>query len=91
MKVLYILLTILFFSLTLNVLAQEISCNVSFIESDWSCLGPFDDEASHLSRITGLFVDPTNKNVIYIGTRGSGLWETTDGSGEYGGWVSFFY
>ncbi len=70
-----------------TTLSQEIICEESFIEPEWSNLGPFIDETSHLGRISAVWVDPNNQNKIIIGTMGSGLWQTTNGGSN---WTNLF-
>jgi len=51
-------------------------------QSTWSAIGPASlDSGSGLDsgRITGVAVDPTNSNTIYIAAAGGGVWKTTDG------------
>ena len=67
--------------------AQVFTCEQSDLNSNWINLGPFDDEQSHLARVTALYVDPVNSNKITIGTRGSGMWQTTNGGSN---WVNLF-
>jgi len=50
--------------------------------STWSAIGPASlNSGSGLDsgRITGVAVDPTNSNTIYIAAAGGGVWKTTDG------------
>lgn len=79
MKTLYFIGFFASCSFIFNAQAQEIICTPSFINSDWSCLGPFDDDSSNIARVTALFVEPTDNDYIYLGTRGSGLWKTSNG------------
>ncbi|HEV2323067.1 MAG TPA: hypothetical protein VGS10_03845, partial [Terracidiphilus sp.] len=51
-------------------------------QSTWSPLGPASLQSGGglvSGRITGVAVDPTNSNTIYIAAAGGGVWKTTDG------------
>ena len=51
-------------------------------QSTWSAIGPASLNSSgdlDSGRITGIAVDPTNSNTIYIAAAGGGVWKTTDG------------
>ncbi|HEV2324408.1 MAG TPA: hypothetical protein VGS10_10715, partial [Terracidiphilus sp.] len=48
-------------------------------QSTWSAIGPAPLNSGDSGRITGVAVDPTNSNTIYIAAAGGGVWKTTDG------------
>lgn len=55
--------------------------------SSWTALGPASLQSGEglvSGRITGLAVDPTNSNTIYVAAAGGGVWKTTDGGT---GWI----
>jgi len=68
---------------TVEALPQSSGCSPSELTSAWVNLGPFDDEQSHIARVTALYVNPVNPDEITIGTRGSGLWQTHNGGLEW--------
>jgi hypothetical protein len=51
----------------------------------WTALGPapLNEGGAASGRITGVAVDPTNSNTIYIAAAGGGVWRTTDGGATY--------
>lgn len=83
MKTLLTFFSIFFLASALN--AQTISCIESNLNSDWHVLGPVSYSTSDLGRVTAIYVDPANIDIIVAGTRGSGIWRSTDGGDN---WVS---
>jgi len=70
--------------------AQTVNCNTVFLESDWSCLGPFEYPADNqMGRVISLWVDPENTEHILAGTRASSLWETHDSGAHWQNVLSY--
>ena len=76
---------------SLSNYGQDVVCNPEFIESNWTLMGPFDDDKSHLGRLTALYVDKFTPDNIYVGTRGSGIWSSTDGGANWQNAFSYEY
>ena len=54
----------------------------SLTSSGWTAIGPasLNSGGGQVSgRITGIAVDPTSTNIIYVAAAGGGVWKTTDG------------
>ncbi|MDC8005447.1 T9SS type A sorting domain-containing protein [Aureisphaera galaxeae] len=55
---------------------------------DWQELGPFDWDPTTgwnpgIGRVTCVAVDPTNNDIMLVGTAASGVWKTIDGGGNW--------
>ncbi len=81
MKIYYLFIASLW--ILSSIKSQTVSCNTSFLNSDWNCIGPFEYEKSNMGRVYAVWADPANTNHIYVGTGASGLWETTDGGDNW--------
>ena len=57
----------------------------SGLEGNWKAVGPTEFEilgassSAGLGRVNAIEVDPSNSNIIYVGTPGGGLWRTKNG------------
>ncbi|MBK6729595.1 MAG: hypothetical protein IPG60_01085 [Bacteroidetes bacterium] len=83
MKNNYLLIAVLMILVNYSSKSQTVSCNTSFLTSDWNCIGPFEYEKSNMGRVYAVWADPANTDHIYAGTGASGLWETTDGGANW--------
>lgn len=85
------LIFILFIILCFNLFSQDpITCNESFLDSDWQISGPIEDDSySNMGRIVSIWVAPTNPNYILVGTRTSGLWKSIDGGENWSNLTAF--
>lgn len=56
-------------------------CNQGPANHSWSSVGPHPRSSSYqeIGIIKAVAVDPTNSDIIYVGTEESGMWKTTDG------------
>ena len=54
-------------------------CTPSPHNNAWSCLGPFEMITPDMGIVTAVAQQPNNSNIIYCGTKASGLWKTIDG------------
>jgi len=53
---------------------------------DWSAIGPFGTLASGspgVGRVNVIVSDPTDEDIVYLGTPGGGLWKSTTGGGNW--------
>ncbi|MCX8010853.1 MAG: hypothetical protein N3A61_06860, partial [Ignavibacteria bacterium] len=64
---------------------MKLHLNKSMIKS-WQTVGPFNIGG----RITSIDVDPTNKNIIYIGAAAGGLFKSTDGGNSWKALTDFY-
>jgi len=86
------LLPLVIFGIISNfIFAQEtVTCTESFIPSNWSIVGPLEDNSvSNLGRVISIWVDPNDPDYLLIGTRSSGLWKTTDGGVNWANLTNF--
>ena len=74
-------LLICFFLTLENAFSQEdVECSESYLTSDWSLVGPFQDNLySNIGRVISIWVSPDDPDYILIGTRASGVWKTING------------
>lgn len=67
------------------------SAGLNITSSSWVELGPSEvtnitgQYSAGLGRVEDLYVDPTNWNVIYLGSRSGGFWKTIDGGTNWTG------
>lgn len=68
-------LLICFFLTLENAFSQEdVECSESYLTSDWSLVGPFQDNLySNIGRVISIWVSPDDPDYILIGTRASGV------------------
>ncbi|MFK8009715.1 MAG: T9SS type A sorting domain-containing protein [Saprospiraceae bacterium] len=72
-----------------NFLQNNAGLNIT--SSTWVELGPSEvtnitgQYSAGLGRVEDLYVDPTNANVIYLGSRSGGFWKTVDGGANWTG------
>ena len=71
------------------ILSQNNYKHKGSFDSGWEDLGPYDanNVTSHYSpgigRVEAFWVDPTNSNTIYLGSRSGGFWKTTNGGNTW--------
>jgi photosystem II stability/assembly factor-like uncharacterized protein len=71
------------------ILSQNNYKHKGSFDNGWEDLGPYDanNVTSHYSpgigRVEAFWVDPTNSNTIYIGSRSGGFWKTTNGGNTW--------
>jgi photosystem II stability/assembly factor-like uncharacterized protein len=67
----------------------------SLFNNGWQELGPFtiDSLTGHyspgLGRIEEQYIDPSNANIIYVGSRSGGFWKTTNGGTNWQGTTDY--
>ena len=70
--------------------------SAKLFNNGWNELGPYvvDSITGHyapgLGRVEDVWVDPTNANRIYLGSRSGGFWKTTDGGANWTGGTTDF-
>lgn len=60
-----------------------LSSTIPLSDTSWTTIGPAPIAGPYAGRVTGVAADPTNANVIYIATAGSGVWKTTNGGNSW--------
>jgi hypothetical protein len=75
----------LFLCFSCLAIGQTVSCGTSFLTSDWNNIGPYQSSLAYMGRVTSIWVDEEDHNAEFIlaGTRGSGIWKTTDGGDNW--------
>jgi photosystem II stability/assembly factor-like uncharacterized protein len=70
--------------LPLRPAAQEIIC-ASASGPSWKCIGPVHtrSDINTVGRINALYVSPSQPALMYAGSKGGGLWKTTDGGASW--------
>jgi photosystem II stability/assembly factor-like uncharacterized protein len=68
--------------------SQRRSTAVRIDESNWESMGPTDflnrnTNNANLGRVNTIIVNPSNSNVIYVGSPAGGIWKSTDAGATY--------
>ncbi|MGB4930810.1 MAG: hypothetical protein WBP43_12610, partial [Chitinophagales bacterium] len=85
-----ILVLLTSFSIRLTFGQDPVSCNPSYLPSNWKLIGPVDDyTVSNMGRAISVWVSPNNPQYILLGTRASGLWKSTDGGANWSNLTGF--
>ena len=90
MKTYYFLFIILIQSNAICFAQDPVTCSTSFLNSDWSSIGPqYDDQFSNLGRVISIWVSPEDPEFILAGTPSSGIWKTIDGGEHWSNLTGF--
>lgn len=74
-----------------SYMTNNASPSKSLYQGGWKDLGPYtiDSISGHysagLGRVEDLFIDPSDQNKIYLGSRSGGFWSTVDGGANWNG------
>lgn len=64
---------------TISFCQDPVSCEPSFVASDWTCVGPLEEvNNNNIGRIVAVWVSPFNPDYILVGTRSTGIWRSTN-------------